>query len=140
MKAKINDKNYKETVVKSMIISLLVGAGLLGATILSLSYHNISASAQTSQQKTNISGSQPSSVSSTNNTNTTAIGTVKQLQKAAGNNTQIIMKNKDIGNPNATTLKGMEKSQMGNVIPGNQGTTFEGQQLSKLNSKNSTGK
>jgi hypothetical protein len=46
-----------------------------------------------------------------------------------GNNTQIIMKNKNIANPNATTLKGMEKSQLGNVIPGKQGTTFEGQQL-----------
>lgn len=34
-------------------------------------------------------------------------------------------------------FQGMEKSQLGNVIPGNQGTTFEGQQLANL-SRNSS--
>ena len=66
-------------------------------------------------------------------TNNTGIGNVNTIPKIAnlppGNNTQIVMKNKNIANPNATTLKGMEKSQLGNVIPGKQGTTFEGQQL-----------
>ena len=142
MAAKINNKAYKHMVIKTIIVSISVGTLFLSTVVLSLSYYNTMLYAQKSQQMSNASESQssPTSASSNNNTNATAIGNVEQLQKAAGNNTQIIMKNKNIGNPNATTLKGMEKSQMGNVIPGNQGTTFEGQNLSKLNNKSSAGK
>jgi hypothetical protein len=54
------------------------------------------------------------------------------------NNTKVLMNATNIGNSNSTLFKGMEKSQLGNEIPGNQGTTFEGQQLSNL-SGNSSG-
>lgn len=37
---------------------------------------------------------------------------------------------------NISTLEGMEKSQMGDVIPGEQETKFEGQQLQELNQTN----
>ena len=37
---------------------------------------------------------------------------------------------------NVSTLEGMEKSQMGDVIPGEQDMKFEGQQLQQLNQTN----
>ena len=37
---------------------------------------------------------------------------------------------------NVSTLEGMEKSQMGDVIPGEQDMKFEGQQLQELNKTN----
>lgn len=37
---------------------------------------------------------------------------------------------------NVSTLEGMEKSQMGDVIPGEQNMKFEGQQLQQLNQTN----
>lgn len=73
--------------------------------------------------------------------NKTKPETEKTIPKIAnlspGNNTKILTKDKNIGNPNSTLLKGMEKSQLGNVIPGNQGTTFEGQQLANLSANSS---
>jgi hypothetical protein len=36
------------------------------------------------------------------------------------------MSNTDIGKPNATLLNGTEKSQLGNIVPGEQNKTFEG--------------
>lgn len=37
---------------------------------------------------------------------------------------------------NISTLEGMEKSQIGDIVPGEQNTKFEGQQLQQLNQTN----
>jgi hypothetical protein len=43
--------------------------------------------------------------------NDTKIGSAGQLQKSLGNNTAMIQNNSNNGNPNATTLQGLEKEQ-----------------------------
>ena len=57
--------------------------------------------------------------------NQTGIANQTELENLTGNT---------FGNtttsPNATTLGGLEKSQMGNIIPGQQDTAFEGQNMS----------
>jgi hypothetical protein len=63
---------------------------------------------------------------SANAKNSTGIESAGQLQKSLGNNTAMMQNNSSIGNPNATTLQGVEKEQstnttgalkgMGNII------------------------
>lgn len=52
---------------------------------------------------------------SANAKNSTAIGSTGQLQKSLGNNTAMMQNNSNIGNPNATTLQGVEKEQSTNT-------------------------
>ena len=50
--------------------------------------------------------------------NDTKIGSAGQLQKSLGNNTAMIQNNSNNGNPNATTLQGLEKEQSSNTTAG----------------------
>jgi hypothetical protein len=52
---------------------------------------------------------------SANAKNNTGIGSAGQLQKFLGNNTAMMQNNSNIGNPNATTLQGVEKEQNTNT-------------------------
>jgi hypothetical protein len=128
-----SSKGYSKMAANATIISV-IGTALFPTSItLSLPHYKPLARAHT----------QNNQATSSNGANNTGIGNVNTILKIAnlppGNNTQIIMKNKNIANPNANTLKGMEKSQLGNVIPGKQGTTFEGQQLGNNTSTGNAG-
>lgn len=60
-----------------------------------------------------------------NATNQTGIANQTELENLTG--TTFVTKT---GSSNATTMEGLEKSQMGNIVPGQQNTTFEGQNMS----------
>ena len=55
------------------------------------------------------------------------IGSFQELENLTGENKAVIMNNTNIAAPNATTAEGMEKSQLGQGIPGEQGTILEGE-------------
>ena len=55
------------------------------------------------------------------------IGSFQELENLTGENRAVIMNNTNIASPNATTAEGMEKSQLGQGIPGEQGTILEGE-------------
>ena len=55
------------------------------------------------------------------------IGSFQELENLTGENRAVIMNNTNIAAPNATTAEGMEKSQLGQGIPGEQGTILEGE-------------
>ncbi len=59
------------------------------------------------------------------------ISNITDIEKATGSNKQIFANNTDIDS-NLTTTQGMEKSQLGNVMPGEQDTKFEGQQIQNI--------
>ena len=54
------------------------------------------------------------------------ISNISDIEKATGSNKQIFLNNTDIDS-DVTTLQGMEKSQLGNAIPGEQGMILEGE-------------
>lgn len=62
------------------------------------------------------------------------ISNISDIENATGSNKKIFANNTDIDS-NVTTLKGMEKSQMGNIVPGEQNTTFEGGKLQNITQK-----
>lgn len=51
----------------------------------------------------------------------TGIGSAGQLKKSLGNNTAMMQNNSNIGNPNASTLQGVEKEQSNNTTGGLKG-------------------
>jgi hypothetical protein len=59
------------------------------------------------------------------------ISNVSDITNATGSNKMIFANNTDIDS-NVSTLTGMEKSQMGNAIPGEQNAKFEGQQIQNV--------
>ncbi len=54
------------------------------------------------------------------------ISNISDIEKATGSNKQIFANNTDIDS-DVTTLQGLEKSQLGNVVPGEQGMILEGE-------------
>jgi hypothetical protein len=56
------------------------------------------------------------------------ISNISDIENATGSNKQIFANNTDIDS-NVSTLAGMEKSQMGNEIPGEQDVKFEGERI-----------
>ena len=63
---------------------------------------------------------------------TGSISNITELEKLTGDNRAIIFNNTDISNPILTLARGLEKSQTGDLIPGEQGTIFEGQILQNI--------
>jgi hypothetical protein len=57
------------------------------------------------------------------------ISNISDIENATGSNKQIFANNTDIDS-DVTTFQGMEKSQLGNIVPGEQGTIFEGEIIS----------
>jgi hypothetical protein len=96
---------------------LTIGIALVFTAIAtSLPYYYPIATAQQTNQTT-IGGAQSSN---TTNTNNTGIGNVKAIPKIAnlppGNNTKIIMYNKNIANPNTFKAFGKEHSVNGTTL------------------------
>lgn len=60
------------------------------------------------------------------------IGSIQELEKLTGNNRAIIINNTDIGNPKLTVSRGLEKSQLGDIISGEQGTILEGEIMKNI--------
>jgi hypothetical protein len=56
------------------------------------------------------------------------ITNISDIENATGSNKEIFANNTYIDS-NIITLQGMEQSQLGNTIPGEQNTSFEGQRL-----------
>lgn len=75
-----------------------------------------------SNQSTNESASQPP------NELNQGIANITELENATGSNKQIFANNTDIAS-NVTLGQGMEKSQLGDTIPGEQEAKYEGQVL-----------
>ena len=93
-----NKNNHKKLAAKASTIAIMGMTLLLSATVLSLSYYNSSARAQPKNQTSGAANS--------------GVGNVNTIPKIAnqgpGNNTQIILKNKNIGNPTAFKAFGKE--------------------------------
>ena len=97
MNLKINN-TYKQTAIKITMMAIIGIALLLTTIALSLPYYNSLARAQMKNQ-----------TSSANNKGIGNVNTIPNITNIPpGNNTQIIMKNKNIGNPNAFTAFGKE--------------------------------
>jgi hypothetical protein len=90
--------NHKKLAAKASTIVIIGMTLLLSATVLSLPYYNSLAKAQPKNQTSGAANS--------------GVGNVNTIPKIAnqgpGNNTQIILKNKNIGNPNAFKAFGKE--------------------------------
>lgn len=90
--------NHKKLAAKASMIAIIGMTLLLSATVLSLPYYNSLARAQPKNQTSGAANS--------------GVGNVNTIPKIAnqgpGNNTQIILKNKNIGNPNAFKAFGKE--------------------------------
>ena len=100
---KINKENAAKTVVV-----LTIGIALMFTAIAaSLPYYNPGATAQQNNQTSSGGGQN-------NNKNNTGIGNAKTIPKIAnippGNNTKIIMQNKNIANPNTFKTFGKERA------------------------------
>ena len=93
-------KNHKKLAAKASTIAIIGMTLLLSATVLSLPYYNSLARAQPKNQTSGAANS--------------GVGNVNTIPKIAnqglGNNTQILLKNKNIGNPNAFKAFGNEHS------------------------------
>lgn len=63
------------------------------------------------------------------------ISNLTDLNKSLGSNSEILSNNSNIDSDNSTLSKGLEKSQLGNEIPGNQGTIMEGGILSNISKR-----
>ena len=60
------------------------------------------------------------------------IGSVQELEKLTGNNRAIILNNTDITNPKLTISRGVERAQLGDIIPAEQGTILEGEIMKNI--------
>lgn len=110
-------KIEKKNSVKTAVV-LIIGIALMFTAIAtSLAYYNPVATAQQTNQtnQTNAGGAQNST------SNNTGIGNVKTIPKIAnlppGNNTKIIMQNKNIANPNTFKAFGKEHGIRANTPP-----------------------
>jgi hypothetical protein len=131
-------KEHKVLAVNTVIISVLGVALLLSTIALSLPYYNSLARAQTKNQTAGATNS--------------GIGNVNTIPKIAnlgpGNNTKIILKNKNIGNPNAFKAFGKETAvkantpatikQLPNMTSGGNNTTSSAQKSSTSSSGTSS--
>ncbi|HEY6883450.1 MAG TPA: hypothetical protein VI278_05375 [Nitrososphaeraceae archaeon] len=131
-------KEHKVSAVNTAIISVLGIALLLSTIALSLPYYNSLARAQTKNQTGKAANS--------------GIGNVNTIPKIAnlspGNNTKIILKNKNIGNPNAFKTFGKEHAvkantpatikQLPNMTSGGNNTTSSTQKSNSSSSGKSS--
>ena len=130
-------KEHKVLAVNTAIISVLGVALLLSTIALSLPYYNSPARAQTKNQTGRAANS--------------GVGNVNTISKIAnlgpGNNTKVILKNKNIGNPNAFKAFGKEHAvkantpatirQLPNMTSGGNNNTTSSAQKSNGNTSSS---
>ncbi len=57
---------------------------------------------------------------------TRGFSNISDVQQLTGDNFAILLNNKDISNPSLTIAEGLERAQLGEGIPGQQGTILEG--------------
>ncbi|MGD9673441.1 MAG: hypothetical protein AB7U98_08175 [Candidatus Nitrosocosmicus sp.] len=83
---------------------------------------------------TSVAGSSPSKKLDLGINNETAAGFSNQtdVEKSTGSNRAIFLNNTDISNPGLTVAEGLEKSQLGNKIAGQQNTIMEGGILNNI--------
>ncbi len=83
--------------------------------------------------KTSVAGPSPSPnvIGSISNESAQGFSNLTDVEKATGSNKEIFANNTDIDSDISTT-QGMEKSQLGNALPGQQGTILEGGILQNL--------
>jgi hypothetical protein len=131
-------KENKVLAVNAVIISVMGIALLLSTIALSLPYYNSLARAQAKNQTGRAANS--------------GIGNVNTIPKIAnlgpGNNTKVILKNKNIGNPNAFKAFGKEHAvktntpasirQLPNMTSGGNNTTSSAQKGNTSSSGNSS--
>ncbi len=110
-------------------------SGLMGENNTNQSSSNNSNNTNTSGQLTNgTSASSANSAASDNqstsnqSTNEGGIGSIQELQNLTSGNQQLLENSSSISN-NVSLLEGMERSQLGNSIGGNQDAKFEGDVL-----------
>lgn len=84
---------------------------------------------------TSVAGPSPSlnTIHPISNETSRGFSNVTDVETATGSNKEIFANNTDIDS-DITTGQGMEKSQLGNAIPGQQGTILEGGIMNNLTS------
>ena len=116
------------TLVLLVLSSAVTGLHVTSAPEYAFAQQNESISIEDNQ--TSVAGpSPPRSVvpPETSPPSEEGIGSFQELENLTGENRAVIMNNTNIAAPNATTAEGMEKSQLGQGIPGEQGTILEGE-------------
>jgi len=110
-------------------------AGMMSTSNTSQSSNNVSNASTTSQTANETSGSSSNSVnqSSSNQSADGGIGSIQELQNLTSGNQEILENGSSIGN-NVSLLQGVEKSQLGDSIGGNQDAKFEGNILENATS------
>lgn len=90
---------------------------------------------QTTSNNTSSSNSATQPSNSTSNQSNTGqdqgLSNVTDVENSTGSNKQVFTNNTEIDS-SITLGEGMEKSQLGNEIPGEQGTKYEGQALQNV--------
>lgn len=83
---------------------------------------------------TSVAGPSPSKELNVGINNETAAGFSSQsdIEKSTGSNRAIFLNNTNISNPGLTIAEGLEKSQLGNKIGGQQDTIMEGSILNNI--------
>jgi hypothetical protein len=83
---------------------------------------------------TSVAGPSPSKNLNLGVNNETAAGfsNITDVEKSTGSNRAIFLNNTDISNPGLTVAEGLEKSQLGNKIAGQQDTIMEGAILNNI--------
>ncbi|MDN5847510.1 MAG: hypothetical protein L0H53_14695 [Candidatus Nitrosocosmicus sp.] len=84
--------------------------------------------------KTSVAGPSPSKevISPLGKDESRGFSNITDIEKSTGSNRVIFLNNTDIGNPGLTLAEGLEKSQLGNKILGQQDTIMEGSILKNI--------
>lgn len=130
--------NRKRT--STMVLSLLV---IFSPLIITIPNFQNAAAQNTSglincisieDNTTSVAGSSPSKnvVSGATQEMAAGFSNITDVEKSTGSNKVIFLNNTDIGNPGLTLAEGLEKSQLGNKIAGQQDTIMEGSILNNI--------
>jgi hypothetical protein len=118
-------------------------SGLMGDNNTNESSTNVSSSTNTGNQSTNGTSNANSNSNSTATGNQSesnqssskdGIGSIQELQNLTTGNQQLLENGSSISN-NVSLLQGMEKSQLGDSVVGNQDAKFEGSILDNATSR-----
>jgi hypothetical protein len=84
--------------------------------------------------KTSVSGPSPSRevIMPVGKDEARGFSNITDIEKATGSNRAIFLNNTNIGNPGLSLAEGLEKSQLGNKISGQQDTIMEGGILNNI--------
>lgn len=116
-------------------------SGLIGDNNTAQSSGNSSNSTNTGSQSTNVtSNSSPNSTATgsqsepNESSSESGIGSIQELQNLTTGNQQLLENSSSISN-NVSLLQGLEKSQLGDSVIGNQDAKFEGSTLDNATSR-----